>query len=266
MADLRPAPPEFKQRISRLIAAYPQRLGHLRDARFEVLVRDEAPVIEGAEAWGEVDTPDDDAERAEFDFSIWFALDTWALLDDFQRDALTFHELSHCGWSADGKPQLLHHDVEMFDAELKHFGVWWDDAAATLDALRTMPPPHGAEGISEMPQGYQRPMRGSFGSGGAGSFGSGGAGSFGSGGAGSFGSGGAGSFGSGGAGSFGSGGAGSFGSGGARVAYSDPKLKPGDDYHVVDLGNGEVMELCPACFQAAAQSILSQLLAAAGGG
>ena len=246
MPDLRPAPPEFMQRIERLIAAYPDELGHLRGARIEVQVRDEAPIITRAIAWGEVDTPDSESEERAFDFSIWFALNLWATIDDFQRDALTLHELCHCGWSDKGEPQLLHHDVEIFDAELKYFGVWWADSAATLDALRTMPPPHGAEGVREMPQGYQRPMRGSFGSGGVGSFGSGGVGSFGSGGVGSF----------------GSGGVGSFGSGGVKVAYSAPELVPDGEYHVADIGNGEVIELTPARWDALVKSVLAQLAGA----
>lgn len=244
MADLRPAPPEFMQRIRRLIAAYPDVLGHLHRARIEVLLRDKPEGSQTVQAWGEADTPDNPGEMRKFDFTVWFAWDIWQTLDDYERDAITFHELNHCGFDDKGKPLLLHHDFEIFNAEIAHFGIWWgEDAQATLDALNNMPPPHGAEGVKTMPLGYggyQRPMRGNHGSSGAGNHGSSGAGNH------------------------GSSGAGNHGSSGARVAYSDPQLKPGDTFYTIDLGNGEVIELCEACYAAAAQSILGDLLSMLG--
>lgn len=229
MAELRPAPPEFYQRLQRLIAAYPDDLGHLQGARIEILLRPTQEEMQNVQAWGEADTPDKPSEERRFDFTIWFAWDRWQTLDEYQRDALSFHELMHCAWDDEGKPLLLHHDVEIFNSELAIFGVWWGvDAQATIDALNVMPAPHAPEGTTEMPLGfggYQKPMRGTHGSSGVGTH----------------------------------------GSSGVKVAYSDPGITPGGDFYTVDLGNGEVIELCPACFDAAAKSILNDLLAGLSG-
>lgn len=70
MADLRPAPPEFYERVNRLVDAY---FPHLQGARIQIEVRAKALTGNYSKAWGQVDTPDNDAEKAEFDFSMWFA-------------------------------------------------------------------------------------------------------------------------------------------------------------------------------------------------
>jgi hypothetical protein len=36
---------------------------------------------------------------------------------------------------------------------------------------------------------------------------------------------------------------------------SDPHLQPGQEFHVVDLGAGNIIALCTACYQAARKSI-----------
>ena len=245
MPDLTPAPPEFAARIQRLITAY---FADLQGARFELLVRDTADGTQTVQAWGEADTPDNPAEARKFDFTIWFALDVWATLDDYQRDALAYHELMHARWDANGFPTLVDHDVEVFNNEIAIFGLWWGEGAQdTLDAIDSMPPPHGAEGDGAMPQGYRKPMQGSFGSSGAGSFGSSGAGSFGSSGAGSFGSSGAGSFGSSGAGSFGSSG-----------AFADPHLTVGSDFVTVPIGDGRTIDICPECWEVLKAFVIDQ--------
>jgi hypothetical protein len=47
--------------------------------------------------------------------------------------------------------------------------------------------------------------------------------------------------------------------------WADPHLEPGDDFMVVDLGNGNVLALCPACYAAARDSILADAQEAAAG-
>lgn len=49
--------------------------------------------------------------------------------------------------------------------------------------------------------------------------------------------------------------------------FADPHLKPGADFNVIDLGGGNVVALCPACFAAAVGSVLAQVgsVLAAGG-
>jgi len=245
MPDLTPAPPEFNERIQRLIAAY---FADLQEARIELQVRDTADGTQTVQAWGEADTPDNPSEARKFDFSIWFALDVWATLDDYQRDALAYHELMHCRFDDAGKPMLVDHDVEVFNNEIATFGLWWGEGAQdTLDAIENMPPPHGAEGDSNMPRGYRSPMQGSHGSSGAGSHGSSGAGSHGSSGAGSHGSSGAGSHGSSGAGSHGSSG-----------AFADPHLSVGADFVTVPIGDGRTIDICPECWETLKAFVIDQ--------
>lgn len=47
--------------------------------------------------------------------------------------------------------------------------------------------------------------------------------------------------------------------------WSDPHLKPGQDFHPVNLGNGNVIALCPACYAAAKASVLADAQGAMGG-
>lgn len=44
--------------------------------------------------------------------------------------------------------------------------------------------------------------------------------------------------------------------------FADPHLMPGQDFHPIDLGNGNVIALCPACYKAAVESILADLAGA----
>lgn len=46
--------------------------------------------------------------------------------------------------------------------------------------------------------------------------------------------------------------------------WSDPHLKPGQDFHPVDLGNGNMIALCPGCYAAAKASILADAQGALG--
>lgn len=47
--------------------------------------------------------------------------------------------------------------------------------------------------------------------------------------------------------------------------WSDPHLEPGGEFFVVDLGSGNFVELCPACYQGAVNSIMADIQSAMGG-
>lgn len=49
------------------------------------------------------------------------------------------------------------------------------------------------------------------------------------------------------------------GAGAPTNGFADPHLKPGQDFNVIDLGGGNVIALCPACFKAAVASMLAQV-------
>lgn len=240
--ELQDAPPEITDRLWRLVDAYHP---HLAQARMVVQVREVAPVKDGFTTMAEVDTADNDEERAEFDFSMWFAWDEWQMLEEYQRDAIVDHELCHCGWDEAGKPFLINHDIGEFNAIIARYGLWWPSGDETRLALHeAASSPNGAEGKFQMPNALQRPMPG----GGHGSTGAlqrpmpgGGHGS-----------------------------TGAFqkpmpgGGHGSTGAMTDPHLTPGADYHAIDLGNGEVLELCPDCYRAVAATVLADLQAMLG--
>lgn len=52
------------------------------------------------------------------------------------------------------------------------------------------------------------------------------------------------------------------GGGGGMNGLADPHLKEGGDFYPVDLGGGNILALCPACFKAAAMSIMRDMEAA----
>lgn len=54
--------------------------------------------------------------------------------------------------------------------------------------------------------------------------------------------------------------------GGAMNGLADPHLQPGQEFFAVNLGNGNLLALCPACYQAARESILADTQKAAGDG
>lgn len=46
------------------------------------------------------------------------------------------------------------------------------------------------------------------------------------------------------------------------AGMADPHLQPGGDFHVIDLGNGNAIALCPECYANARMSILNDTQAA----
>lgn len=52
----------------------------------------------------------------------------------------------------------------------------------------------------------------------------------------------------------------------AVTGLRDPHIQPGQDFNAIDLGNGNVIALCPACFATAVESVLGQLSSALASG
>lgn len=84
------------------------------------------------------------AHYSELDFVVWLAAD-WAVelgLTDKQLEAALYHELLHIGCDPEsGEAVLVGHDVEMFRAEVEHYGLWRPairDVAETFQQL-TLP-------------------------------------------------------------------------------------------------------------------------------
>lgn len=77
----------------------------------------------------------------EYDFLIEIAGDEWNKLNDYQREALLHHELSHCWCEEDEetgnmKTSLLDHDVTAFNSEMRLYGTWNDSLVEANRALR----------------------------------------------------------------------------------------------------------------------------------
>jgi hypothetical protein len=64
------------------------------------------------------------------EFVITIAADTWATLDEAQREAVVDHELCHCHVDdVDGTPSIIGHDYEEFAAVVQRRGFWRRDFA-----------------------------------------------------------------------------------------------------------------------------------------
>lgn len=129
---LQPAPPEITEVVKRLITAH---FPHLKQAR--LIVASLAEALDAGEGKVRVAatgvSPD---PNTPFDYIIWFALDAWAVINDADREALVYHELTHAGTDEQGKPQLKPHDAAVFTTEVKLYGAWWSDAQKRFKKAR----------------------------------------------------------------------------------------------------------------------------------
>lgn len=132
---LRPAPPEILAIVQRLIGTH---FPHLATARLLVMVRDEALPSDEGEGMVTIAATgvNSEGERAPFDYLTWFALDAWARMNDGDHEALVYHELTHAGRDAAGRPELTPHDAGVFNREVELYGVWWKDAQARFKSAR----------------------------------------------------------------------------------------------------------------------------------
>lgn len=71
------------------------------------------------------------------DVTIWFGADHLRLFKPtaHQFRALVFHELQHIVY-ADGNVSLVGHDLEMFCAEVREFGLWRTDLVKAAEAFK----------------------------------------------------------------------------------------------------------------------------------
>lgn len=130
--EFRPAPPEIIAIVNRHIAAhFPQ----LATARLVVAVRESAADAgEGKATVAATGVPANAAEAAQFEYFTWFAWDVWQMLDERAREAIVFHELTHCDRDEAGRPILKDHDAQVFNKEVELYGVWWQSAQKTFAA------------------------------------------------------------------------------------------------------------------------------------
>lgn len=138
MDGLRPAPPEIIAVVDRLITAH---FPDLKRARLVVMVRDKALEAGLEDGPGKVTVAatgvNSDDKSLPFDYLIWFALDAWQVINDGDREALVYHELTHAGRDEQGKPELKYHDAGVFDKEVALYGAWWTDAQKRFKKARS---------------------------------------------------------------------------------------------------------------------------------
>ena len=78
-----------------------------------------------------------------FRYVIWIAADIWEELDDTQREALVYHELSHIRIEFDDEKQKVKystrkHEVEFFIDELETYGAWHDGLRKVVKVSRQL--------------------------------------------------------------------------------------------------------------------------------
>jgi hypothetical protein len=130
--DLRQAPPDMLAVFGQVLMQYFPEKAHERIA---VLARDMALEVGPGQftiaACG-VD-PDPDAQ---FECIFWFSMEAWNLLDQRGREAMIYHELTHCSHDEQGRPYLKPHDAGVFNDELKIYGIWWEAAQKQFKSAR----------------------------------------------------------------------------------------------------------------------------------
>jgi len=82
------------------------------------------------------------------DYLVVLDAQWWAQASPIDREALVYHELSHVKQAVDrygaprfdreGNPvfELVRHDVEAFNAEVRRYGAWKSDISGFLEAAR----------------------------------------------------------------------------------------------------------------------------------
>ncbi len=122
--DLRPAPPDLLAVVEQQIDSYfPQ----LAESRLVVLVRDKAIEDSGGKVMVAAAGVNSSDPSLPFEYVVWFAWEVWRGMNDGDRAAIVFHELSHCGRDESGKPELTPHDAGVFTKEIELYGNWWKD-------------------------------------------------------------------------------------------------------------------------------------------
>jgi len=124
--------------VARVIARFPDKLGHLANAKLACLKR----TSKRAEDTFQVDVAGgafirSDRERGidyTYDAGVWFRSKWWDHMAVAKREAWVFHQLSHLqSRPSGGGLVMVGHDVEAFADEPVHFGAW-DDQLALFEA------------------------------------------------------------------------------------------------------------------------------------
>lgn len=129
----RPAPPDVSMLVGRLIATFfPQ----LRAARLVLAIREQAEDVGEGKVMVAGAGVNDTAGATDFEYLVWVAWDVWQIITDGDREALLFHELTHCDRDEEGRPMLKPHDAGVFNQEVERYGVWWKDAQKRFKSAR----------------------------------------------------------------------------------------------------------------------------------
>lgn len=132
LEGFRPAPPAVLAVVNRLMTTL---FTHLATARLVIAIRERAEDV--GEGKVMVAGAGVNPKADEFDYIIWVAWDVWQLIDDGDREALLFHELTHCERDEAGMPTIKPHDAGVFNEEVKRYGMWWEDAQRRFKSARS---------------------------------------------------------------------------------------------------------------------------------
>ncbi len=130
--DLRQAPPDVLAVFGQVLMQY---FPDKATERIAVLVRDTADEAGPGQATIAACGVNPDP-NAEFECIFWFSMEAWQLLDDRGRQAMIYHELTHCSHDENGVPYLRPHDAGVFNDEIKIYGIWWEDAQKQFKSAR----------------------------------------------------------------------------------------------------------------------------------
>lgn len=120
--------PELDE-IVRFIGAGKAGMGHLAEYEIKCYWRAKASKRNGVIVAGTASkTSGLLALTSEADFTIVLAADYCRMLDNYQLEALVYHECCHIAEDEDAEgnetPIIVAHDLEMFRAELREYGYW----------------------------------------------------------------------------------------------------------------------------------------------
>jgi hypothetical protein len=132
--------------IADALIAHWEELGHCRDIRIAYLWRRKKQAKNGKVVLGTCQKLSGIPKTfLEADWAITLNAENCrnAQLTRYQLEALIYHELSHIAPAddeedEDAEPTLCGHDVEMFHSEIRRYGLWKSDLAATADAFEQL--------------------------------------------------------------------------------------------------------------------------------
>lgn len=137
--------------------------------RIEYWFRDDVPLADGRERWGEAkkitgfNARVAGCEDGESMFAILISQPIWDKMNERSRRALIDHELMHCGVEEIPEKKgggirlyIIPHDFEGFKSEFLRHGLWREDAKEMRDALQLA---FKFETTGEIPEGATAPKK-----------------------------------------------------------------------------------------------------------